>query len=129
MSSTMIILKAYEEFGIKRKKFATLVLGTLVIEDIGGIFMMIILSTIAVSKESAGGMAIAGELGLLILYLVLWLALGIYLIPTLLKKASKLMNDESLLIVSLAICLGMVILANVIGFSSALWELSLQAQS
>lgn len=120
MSSTMIILKAYEEFGIKRKKFATLVLGTLVIEDIGGIFMMIILSTIAVSKGSQGGGAIVGELGLLILYLVLWLALGIYLIPTLLKKASRLMNDESLLIVSLAICLGMVILANVIGFSSAL---------
>lgn len=120
MSSTMIILKAYEEFGIKKKKFASLVLGTLVIEDIGGIFMMIILSTIAVSKGSQGGGAIVGELGLLILYLVLWLALGIYLIPTLLKKASKLMNDESLLIVSLAICLGMVILANVIGFSSAL---------
>ncbi len=120
MSSTMIILKAYEEFGIKKKKFASMVLGTLVIEDIGGIFMMIILSTIAVSKGSTGGGAIIGELGLLILYLVLWLALGIYLIPTLLKKTSGLMNDESLLIVSLAICLCMVILANVIGFSSAL---------
>lgn len=120
MSSTMIILKAYEEYGIKKKKFASLVLGTLVIEDIGGIFMMIILSTIAVSKDSGGGGDIFGELGMLMLYLVLWLALGIYLIPTLLKKTLGLMNDESLLIVSLAICLCMVILANVIGFSSAL---------
>ena len=43
MSSTMIILKAYEEYKLKNEKFAQLVLGTLVVEDIGGIFMMVIL--------------------------------------------------------------------------------------
>ena len=42
MSSTMIILKAYEEDGLKEKKFAQLILSTLIIEDIVGIFMMII---------------------------------------------------------------------------------------
>ena len=71
-------------------------------EDIAGIFMMIILSTISVSKSISGG-ALALQLGLLVLYLVLWLVLGIFLLPTLLNKASKLMSDETLLIVSLGI--------------------------
>ena len=56
----------------------------------------------------------------LVLYLVLWLVLGIFLLPTLLNKASKLMSDETLLIVSLGICFGMVLLADALGFSSAL---------
>ena len=88
-------------------------------EDIAGIFMMIILSTISVSKSISGG-ALALQLGLLVLYLVLWLVLGIFLLPTLLNKASKLMSDETLLIVSLGICFGMVLLADALGFSSAL---------
>ena len=76
MSSTMIILKAYEEYNLKQQKFAQLVLGTLVIEDIGGIFMMIILSTVAVSQNSAGGNLFT-EIGFLLLCLVVWLVLGI----------------------------------------------------
>lgn len=119
MSSTMIILKAYEEYNLKKEKFAQLVLGTLVIEDIAGIFMMIILSTISVS-QTVSGLATFKEIGMLLILLVIWLILGIYLIPTFLKKVSKLLNDELLLILSLGICLGMVVIANLIGFSSAL---------
>lgn len=119
MSSTMIILKAYEEYDLKERRFAQLVLSTLVIEDIAGIFMMIILSTISVS-QAASGMATFKEIGLLLMYLVIWLILGIYLIPSFLNKVSKLMNDELMVIVSLAICLGMVVIADFIGFSEAL---------
>lgn len=119
MSSTMIILKAYEEYNLKNEKFAQLVLSTLVIEDIVGIFMMIILSTISVS-QSVSGAAMFQEIGMLLMYLVIWLLLGIYLIPSLLKKISGLMNDEMMLIISIAICLGMVVIANFIGFSEAL---------
>lgn len=119
MSSTMIILKAYEEYKLKKEKFAQLVLGTLVIEDIGGIFMMIILSTVAVS-QSTSGLDVFSKIGMLILCLVIWLVLGIYLIPTFLKKVDKLVNDELLLIISIGLCLGMVVIANLIGFSSAL---------
>ncbi len=119
MSSTMIILKAYEEYNLKKEKFAQLVLGTLVIEDIGGIFMMIILSTIAVSKNASGG-SLFTEIGFLLLCLVVWLVLGIYLIPTFLNKFRKMMNDELLLIILVGLCLAMVVIANVLGFSSAL---------
>ena len=119
MSSTMIILKAYEEYDLKGQKFAQLILSTLVIEDIVGIFMMIILSTISVSQNVSGA-AMFGEIGMMLMYLVIWLLLGIYVIPSLLKKAAKLMNDETMLIVALAICLGMVVIATYIGFSEAL---------
>ncbi len=119
MSSTMIILKAYEEYKLKKEKFAQLVLGTLVIEDIGGIFMMIVLSTVAVG-QSTSGLDVFGKIGILMLCLVIWLVLGIYLIPTFLKKVDGLVNDELLLIISIGLCLGMVVVANLIGFSSAL---------
>lgn len=51
MSSTTIIIKAFDELNVRKKDFAQLVFGTLVMEDIAGIFMMIILSTISVSKS------------------------------------------------------------------------------
>jgi len=119
MSSTMIILKAYEEYKLKKENFAEIVLGTLVIEDIVGIFMLIILTTISVS-QNVSGIEMVGEIGLLLLYLTVWLLLGIYLIPTFLKKIEHLLNNEMIVIISLAICLGMVIIANLLGFSSAL---------
>ena len=119
MSSTTIIIKAFDELGVRNQGFAQLVFGTLVIEDIAGIFMMIILSTLSVSQSISSG-ALAMKLALLVLYLALWLILGIYLLPTLMNKATPLMNDETLLVSSLGICFGMVLLANALGFSSAL---------
>ena len=88
MSSTTIIIKAFDELNVRKTDFAQLVFGTLVMEDIAGIFMMIILSTISVSKSISGG-ALALQLGLLVLYLVLGIILeyvlkiemGFYQIP------------------------------------------------
>ena len=119
MSSTMIILKSYEEYRLKDQKFAQVVLGTMVIEDIVGIFMMIVLTTVSVSRNVTG-MQMALDIGVLLLMLVVWLLAGIYLIPTFLKKVENLLNDELMVIVSLAICFGMVLIATKIGFSSAL---------
>ena len=119
MSSTTIIIKAFDELGVRQEGFAQLVFGTLVVEDIAGIFMMIILSTVSVSKSISGG-ALALQLGLLVLYLALWLILGIYILPTVFRKAERFMNDETLLLGSLGVCFGMVLLAEQLGFSSAL---------
>ncbi len=119
MSSTTIIIKAFDDLKLKGAKYTELVFGALIIEDIAGIFMMVVLSTVAVSQGISGG-ELAGSLLKMVFYLAFWLLLGIYLLPTFLKKAEKLMNDETLLIVSLGICLGMVLLANYLGFSTAL---------
>ena len=55
-----------------------------------------------------------------VFFLILWFLIGIFILPAFLKKAKKLMNNETLLIVSLGLCLGMVVLATYTGFSAAL---------
>ncbi len=119
MSSTMITIKAIEDLGLKEKTFTKLAIGTLVIEDIVAIFLMVILSTISVS-QGVGGVELAATIIKLMMYLMVWLLLGIYLIPSFLQKTQNLMNNETLLVVALGICFGMVWLADAIGFSSAL---------
>ena len=119
MSSTMIILKSYEEYGLMREKFAHMVLGALIIEDIGGIFMLVVLSAISVG-QNVSGPALAQQMIIMLIYLLAWILIGIYLIPTILKRISSLLNDELILIVSAALCLVMVVIGNLIGFSSAL---------
>lgn len=119
ISSTTIIIKAVDELGLKKKKFATLVFGILIVEDIIAIALLVLLSTFAVSKQFMS-LDTALSIGKLAIYLVLWFVAGIFFIPTLLKKAKHLMNDETLLVVSIAMCLLMVYLASSAGFSPAL---------
>lgn len=119
ISSTAIIIRAYEGMGLKTKRFAELVLGVLIIEDLFAVVLLVLLSTVAVSQQFSGIEMIESVLKLLF-FLVLWFLSGIFLIPTFLKATKKLMNDETMLIVSIAMCFGMVFLAAKAGFSSAL---------
>ena len=119
MSSTMVVVKSYGEMGLGKKSYAPAVFGTLVFEDLIAILLMVLLSTLAVSNKFSGGEMLL-NLGKLLFFIILWFLLGIYLIPTILKKTGKYLNDEILLIVSLGLCFGMVALATRSGFSSAL---------
>ena len=119
MSSTTIIIKAYDDLGYKDRPFAPLVFGALVFEDLIAVVLMVLLSTMAVSNKFAGGEMLMG-LGKLVFFLILWFLVGIYMIPTILKKAHKYLNDEILLLVSLGLCFVMVSLASLAGFSEAL---------
>jgi len=119
ISSTMITIKAFEELGIKHKKFAGLVFGVLIVEDLVAILLLVLFSTMAVSQQSAGPEMIKSILKLGF-FLVLWFLAGIFLIPSFLKVTKRLMNDETMLVVSLALCLVMVLLADNVGFSPAL---------
>lgn len=119
VSSTTIIIRAFEELGVKHKKFANLVFGVLIVEDLAAILIMVLLTTVAVSQQFAGVEMLTSILKLSF-FLVLWFLGGIFIIPTFLKLTKKLMNDETLLVVSLALCLIMVLLAVKVGFSPAL---------
>ena len=118
MSSTTIIYKAFDDLGMRKKKFTGLVLSVLILEDILAIVLMVMLSTMAVSQNFEGGEMVYSILKLLF-FLILWFVVGIYGIPLFLKRVRKLMSDETLLIVSLALCFGMVYLAALVGFSPA----------
>lgn len=119
ISSTTIILRAFDELGVKGKKFAGIVFGALIVEDIVAIIMMVLLSTIAVSQQFSGVELIQSVLKL-VFFLTLWFIGGIFFVPTLLKKAKNLLTDEMMLIISIALCLLMVMLAANVGFSPAL---------
>lgn len=119
ISSTTIIIRAFEEVGVKSQKFAGIVFGALIIEDIVAILLMVLLSTIAVSQQFSGMELLYSALKL-VFFLILWFVCGIFIIPTVFKKVSKLLNEETTLILALALCLMMVILAANAGFSPAL---------
>ena len=119
MSSTAIIVKAFNDMGLQKEKFAGIVFGILVFEDLFAILLMVILSTFAVSRSFEGS-ELAMMVARLGFFLVIWFVCGIYLIPTLLKKIKKYLNSETLLLVAMGLCFLMVVLATKAGFSSAL---------
>lgn len=119
MSSTAIVFKAFSDMGLMQQKFTGIVLGILVVEDLVAVVMMVILSTLAVSKHFEGA-EMLDSIMKLAAFLIVWSVLGIYLIPTFIRRIRSFVSDETLLILSLGLCLGMVMIAVKAGFSSAL---------
>jgi len=119
MSSTTIIIKAFDDLNLRNQRFASVVFGILVVEDLFAVLLMVLLSTLSVSKH-VEGMELFYSVLKLTAFVFLSLVIGITLIPSLLRKVHKYLNDETLLIVSLGLCLGMVIIATKAGFSAAL---------
>ena len=120
MSSTAIIVKAFDDMKLKDQPFASLTTVVLIIQDIVAVVMMVLISTVAASKNSAPGKEMLLSIVKLVFFLILWFVVGIYLIPTLLRKFKDYINDENLLIIAIGLCFAMVIIANNVGFSSAL---------
>ena len=119
ISSTMIVFKALTDIGLRNKHFAGIVLGILVVEDLVAVVLMVLLSTMAVSHVVEGVEMIDSVL-MLGAFLLFWSVMGIFLVPSLLRRVKLLLNDETLLVVALGLCLGMVMLADKAGFSAAL---------
>ena len=119
MSSTTIVFKAIEEAGLRNHRFANVCFGILIAEDLFAIILMVLLTSIA-AKNEFEGQELLWQIGKLTLYIVMWFILGITLIPTFLKKFKQHLNNETLTIFSIGLCLGMVLLAVQAGFSSAL---------
>ena len=118
-SSTTIILKAFDELNMKTRQFAQIVFGVLIVEDIIVILLMVLLSTIAVTQQIEGSEILFTVLKLAF-FLILWFLVGIYLLPSFLKRTRKLFDEETTLIFAVGLCFGMVILATQVGFSAEL---------
>lgn len=115
MSSTTIILKALGDLGLKQKKFATLVLSVLIIEDLFAVLMLVLLSSMAMGNVE--GMELLYSVGKLMFFLIIWFLVGVYLLPTFLSKVRRYLNEETLLVISMALCFSMAIVATMCGFS------------
>ena len=80
---------------------------------------MVLLSSIAIRHQFEGA-ELASKVIDLAITLAAWFICGILIIPTLIRKVKKHLNDETLIILALGLCLGMVLTAEEAGFSSAL---------
>ncbi|NCA79403.1 MAG: sodium:proton antiporter [Sphingobacteriia bacterium] len=119
MSSTTIIIKAFDDFGLKSQQFTTQVFGILIVEDLFAIVMLVLLNSLASSAHIETNVLFETIFNL-VAFLVIWFVIGLYFIPIFLRKVRRFLNDETLLIVALALCFGMVVMADVAGFSAAL---------
>ncbi|MBO7427428.1 MAG: cation:proton antiporter, partial [Paludibacteraceae bacterium] len=77
MSSTAIIIKAFDDMGLRNQSYTRYVFGILIVEDLIAILLMVLISTLAVSKSFEGESLIMAILKL-IFFLVVWLIGGIY---------------------------------------------------
>lgn len=119
ISSTSIIVKAFDDLKLKSQKFTADVIGALVVEDLVAVILMVILSTLSVGNTFNGGELVLSMIKLMF-FLIIWFIFGIYLIPSFLRLIRKFMTEETLVIIAIGLCFMMVMLANYAGFSSAL---------
>ncbi|MCQ2218505.1 MAG: cation:proton antiporter [Paludibacteraceae bacterium] len=126
MSSTTIIIKALDDLGLRSQKFTNVVFGILILEDLMAILLLVLVSTMGANKSFAGGELLTDmdspfwNLLKLLFFLTVWLIFGIFFVPTFFKITKKYLNEETMLIVSLGMCLAMVMFAIEVNFSAAL---------
>lgn len=119
MSSTTIIIKAFTDMNLRHKKFASLVFAVLIVEDLFAVLMMVILSSIAINNSVEGGEMLF-SIGKLVFFLVMWFLVGVFVLPSFFNLVRRFLNSETLLVVSMGLCLGMAVFSVYCGFSLAL---------
>lgn len=115
MSSTTIIMKALTDLGLRQHKFANLVLSVLIIEDLFAVLMLVLLSSLAMGDVE--GMELLFSVGKLVFFLIIWFVVGVYIIPSTLTRLRSYLNNETTLVVSMALCFLMAAFSVYTGFS------------
>lgn len=119
MSSTTVIIKVLGELGKMKERFAQLIFGILILEDILGIAMIALLSGIAMTGQlsvSDVGLTL-GKLGI---FLAVTLVAGLIAVPRLIGYVARFKSNEMLIITVLGLCFGVSLLAAKLGYSVAL---------
>ena len=119
ISSTTIIIKSFDDLKLKQQRFTGTVTAVLVVEDLVAVLLLVVLSTLSVGKSFNGGQ-LALSMVKLVFFLIVWFSFGIFLVPTFLRWMRRWMTEETLCIVAVGLCFGMVVMADFAGFSTAL---------
>ncbi|OGT56140.1 MAG: hypothetical protein A3F14_02370 [Gammaproteobacteria bacterium RIFCSPHIGHO2_12_FULL_43_28] len=119
ISSTTIILKAIEELNLKTKRFAELIFGVLIVEDLLAILLLVALSTVVVTKNIFS-FDMLHATNKLVLVVGSWFLVGYFLVPTIFRHISAYISQETLTIISVALCLFLVTTASYFHYSAAL---------
>ncbi|KPU61031.1 sodium/hydrogen exchanger family protein [Pseudomonas fluorescens] len=119
ISSTTIIVKALNDLKLKNERFAQLIFGVLIVEDILGIGIIALLSSIAVSGTVSSG-EVFSTVGKLSLFMIVALVIGILMVPRLLAYVARFESNEMLLITVLGLCFGFCLLVVKLEYSMVL---------
>ncbi|WP_413578688.1 cation:proton antiporter [Bdellovibrio sp. HCB290] len=119
ISSTTIIVRAFQELNMKGQRFVELVFGILIVEDIVAVLLLVLLPSLAMSEGLSMG-SLATVTFRMVFFILLWFVVGIFLLPVFLRKIRSLLEEEITLIVSIALCFMMVAVSAMAGFSPAL---------
>ena len=119
VSSTTIIVKVLSELGMKHEKFAQLIFGILIVEDVLAIGMIAMLSGVAISGSVDAGEAVT-TIGKLVLFMIVSLVAGILIVPRLLDYVASFQRKEMLLVTVLGLCFGFCLLVMKMEYSVAL---------
>ncbi|KIH80750.1 cation:proton antiporter [Pseudomonas batumici] len=119
ISSTTIIVKALNDLKMKNQRFAQLIFGVLIVEDILGIGIIALLSSIALSGSVSSG-EVFSTVGKLSLFMIVALVVGILLVPRLLAYVARFESNEMLLITVLGLCFGFCLLVVKLEYSTVL---------
>lgn len=119
ISSTTIIIKAIDELGLKTKRFAELIFGVLIVEDLLAILLLVALSTIVITKNIFSVEMLTASVKL-VLVVGGWFIVGYFIVPPLFRRISTYITEETLTIISVALCLTLVCIAASLHYSMAL---------
>ncbi|HEY3393651.1 MAG TPA: cation:proton antiporter, partial [Lacipirellulaceae bacterium] len=118
ISSTTIIIKAFEEQGIK-EDFTQIVFGILIVEDLIAILLITILTALS-SGEELTTMEVGQAAGRLAAFLLAMLVMGLLIVPRLMRAVVRLERSETTVVASVGIAFGFAVLAHTFGYSVAL---------
>lgn len=120
MSSTTIIVKALNDLKMKHERFAQLVFGALIVEDILGIGIIALLSGIATSGGEIDTANVMTTISKLVLFMVVSLVIGIIMVPRILSYIARFQSDEVMLVSVLGICFGFCLVVISLDYSVVL---------
>jgi len=118
ISSSAIIVKILRDTGKLDAVSSRLVVGILVVEDFAAVIILTVLSGV-----STTGTASIGDVGALVLRLVVFIAasltLGAVIVPRVIKFTHQFRSKEALIITALALCFAMALIGKYLGLSVA----------
>jgi CPA2 family monovalent cation:H+ antiporter-2 len=102
-----------------KERFAQLIFGILILEDILGIAMIALLSGIAMTGSLSVG-DVGLTLGKLGIFLTVVLVFGLIAVPRLIGYVARFKSNEMMIVTVLGLCFGVSLLAAKLGYSVAL---------
>jgi CPA2 family monovalent cation:H+ antiporter-2 len=109
ISSTAVVVKTMQEYGVIAKQHSQIVVGILVVEDVAAVVILALISGVGSATHQLP--AIALMILSVALFFIVSIAIGILFVPRLISKVARKLPTEVLLIVSLAFCFGLSVLS------------------